>query len=114
MALIKELDYGTPIRVADKLVTLSIDGEAVSVPAGTSVMAAAMTMGTAIPKLCATDSLEAVRFLPHVPGGDRRPPRHPRVLHHAGGAGHGGHHPIPQAGRSAPRRDGAIHLRPSA
>ena len=58
MALIKELDYGTPIRVADKLVTLSIDGETVSVPAGTSVMAAAMTMGTAIPKLCATDSLE--------------------------------------------------------
>ena len=58
MALIKELDYGTPIRVADKLVTLSIDGQPVSVPAGTSVMAAAMTMGTAIPKLCATDSLE--------------------------------------------------------
>ena len=58
MALIKELDYGTPIRVSDRTVTLTIDGEAVTVPAGTSVMAAAMSMGTAIPKLCATDSLE--------------------------------------------------------
>jgi len=58
MSLIKEIDYGTPIRVADKTVTLTIDGQSVTVPAGTSVMAAAMSMGTAIPKLCATDSLE--------------------------------------------------------
>ena len=58
MALIQETDYGTPIRKADKLVTLTIDGQPVSVPAGTSVMAAAVTMGTQIPKLCATDSLE--------------------------------------------------------
>jgi formate dehydrogenase major subunit len=58
MALIQETDYGTPIRITDKMVTLTIDGELVSVPAGTSVMAAAMIMGTAIPKLCATDSLE--------------------------------------------------------
>ena len=59
MALIKEIDYGTPIRVADQTVTLTIDGMRVSVPAGTSVMAAAMQAGTQIPKLCATDSLEA-------------------------------------------------------
>ncbi|MCJ2010295.1 formate dehydrogenase subunit alpha [Methylobacterium sp. J-092] len=58
MALIKEIDYGTPIRVSDQTVTLSIDGMDVTVPAGTSVMAAAMTAGTQIPKLCATDSLE--------------------------------------------------------
>ncbi|MFE1600374.1 formate dehydrogenase subunit alpha [Methylobacterium sp. ID0610] len=58
MALIKEIDYGTPIRVADTTVTLTIDGQRVTVPAGTSVMAAAMTAGTQIPKLCATDSLE--------------------------------------------------------
>jgi formate dehydrogenase major subunit len=58
MALIRELDYGTPIRVADASVTLTIDGVAVTVPKGTSVMAAATTMGTQIPKLCATDSLE--------------------------------------------------------
>ena len=59
MALIKEVDFGTPIRVGERTVTLQIDGAAVSVPAGTSVMAAAMLMGTQIPKLCATDSLEA-------------------------------------------------------
>ena len=40
-------------------VTLSIDGVAVTVPAGTSVMRAAAEAGTQIPKLCATDSLEA-------------------------------------------------------
>ena len=59
MALIKETDFGTPIRVAEKTVTLNIDGQTVTVPAGTSVMAAAMSVGTRIPKLCATDSLEA-------------------------------------------------------
>ena len=58
MALVKELDTGTPIRVANSDVTLTIDGVAVTVPRGTSVMAAAMSMGTKIPKLCATDSLE--------------------------------------------------------
>jgi formate dehydrogenase major subunit len=58
MALIKEIDYGTPIRVSEQNVTLTIDGVSVTVPAGTSVMAAAMQMGTQIPKLCATDSLE--------------------------------------------------------
>ena len=59
MALISELDTGTPIRVSTATVTLTIDGQQVVVPKGTSVMAAAMTMGTQIPKLCATDSLEA-------------------------------------------------------
>jgi formate dehydrogenase major subunit len=58
MGLIKEIDYGTPIRLSEKIVTLTIDGEQVSVPHGTSVMAAAMALGTKIPKLCATDSLE--------------------------------------------------------
>ncbi|SEM77906.1 formate dehydrogenase alpha subunit [Methylobacterium sp. UNC300MFChir4.1] len=58
MGLIKEIDYGTPIRVSEQTVTLTIDGMSVTVPAGTSVMAAAMQAGTQIPKLCATDSLE--------------------------------------------------------
>ncbi len=56
--LIKEVDFGTPIRESKTLVTLTIDGVEVSVPEGTSVMAAAMVLGTKIPKLCATDSLE--------------------------------------------------------
>ena len=38
--------------------TLTIDGFEVTVPAGTSLMRAAMDAGTQIPKLCATDSLE--------------------------------------------------------
>ena len=38
--------------------SLIVDGQTVDVPAGTSVMAAAMSVGTKIPKLCATDSLE--------------------------------------------------------
>jgi len=56
--LIKEPDFGTPIRVSEKTVTLTIDGVSVTVPEGTSVMAAAMHAGTKVPKLCATDSLE--------------------------------------------------------
>ena len=35
MGLIKEIDYGTPIRVAEQTVTLTIDGMSVTVPAGT-------------------------------------------------------------------------------
>ena len=58
MALIQEIDYGTPPRLSGTQITLHIDGQDVSVPAGTSVMAAAMLLGTKIPKLCATDSLE--------------------------------------------------------
>jgi formate dehydrogenase major subunit len=58
MSLIQEPDFGTPARLSDKTVTLEIDGQAVTVPAGTSVMHAAATLGTQIPKLCATDSLE--------------------------------------------------------
>ena len=59
MGLITEIDFGTPIRLAETKVTLTIDGESVTVPAGTSVMAAAMTRGVKIPKLCASDNLEA-------------------------------------------------------
>jgi formate dehydrogenase major subunit len=59
MPVIKEIDYGTPLRVADTLVTLEIDGKAVTVPAGTSVMRAAVEAGVQVPKLCATDNVEA-------------------------------------------------------
>ena len=56
-SLITEVDFGTPIRVSDEQVMLTIDGVHVNVPRGTSVMSAAMISGTKIPKLCATDSL---------------------------------------------------------
>jgi formate dehydrogenase major subunit len=59
MYSVKELDPGTPQRVSDKLVTLEIDGVAVTVPWGTSVMRAAAEAGVRVPKLCATDMLEA-------------------------------------------------------
>ena len=59
MPLIKEIDYGTPESAAADQVTLTIDGQEVTVPAGTSVMRAAMDAGIRIPKLCATDSLDA-------------------------------------------------------
>jgi formate dehydrogenase major subunit len=58
MSLIQEPDFGTPARLSDKTVMLEIDGQAVTVPAGTSVMHAAAMLGTQIRKLCATDSLE--------------------------------------------------------
>src|SRR6201996_6198588 len=59
MSLIQELDYGTPAIIAEKSVTLSIDGHDVTVPEGTSIMRAAMEAGIKVPKLCATDSLNS-------------------------------------------------------
>ncbi len=58
MTIFREPDYGTPKRTSSEMVTLVIDGERVTVPAGTSVMRAAELAGNCIPKLCATDSLE--------------------------------------------------------
>ncbi|HWT28836.1 MAG TPA: 2Fe-2S iron-sulfur cluster-binding protein, partial [Methylophilaceae bacterium] len=55
---LKQLDYGTPAKDNTLEVTLEIDGREVTVPAGTSVMRAAMEAGISVPKLCATDSLE--------------------------------------------------------
>jgi formate dehydrogenase major subunit len=59
MTLITEIDYGTPAREAEALVEIEVDGKTVNVPAGTSIMRAAMEAGFKIPKLCATDSVEA-------------------------------------------------------
>ena len=58
MNQLNETDYGTPARVSENMVTLEIDGVAVTVPAGTSVMRASVDAGINVPKLCATDSLE--------------------------------------------------------
>jgi formate dehydrogenase major subunit len=59
MISIDETDLGTPARQSEKLVTLSIDGQEIAVPVGTSVMRAAALLDTKIPKLCATEQLEA-------------------------------------------------------
>jgi formate dehydrogenase major subunit len=58
MSFIRETDHGTPPAiVTGKTVSLTIDGQAITVPEGTSLMRAASLMGTAIPKLCATDNV---------------------------------------------------------
>ena len=51
-------DFGTPKQTNDKTVSLTIDGFAISVPEGTSIMRAASEAGISVPKLCATDSLD--------------------------------------------------------
>src|SRR5215467_5957805 len=59
MPLIKETDFGTPKATGETQVSLTIDGFSVTVPAGTSIMRAAMMADIKVPKLCATDSLNA-------------------------------------------------------
>jgi len=59
MYSVKEPDGGTPLRISTRRVTLEIDGTRVTVPAGTSVMRAATDAGVRVPRLCATDTLEA-------------------------------------------------------
>ena len=52
-------DFGTPYVRSTATVTLTIDGFDVTVPEGTSIMRAAAELGISVPKLCATDSLDA-------------------------------------------------------
>jgi formate dehydrogenase major subunit len=60
MLSINETDLGTPLPIQIKRkVTLTVDGREVSVPAGTSVLRAASEIGIQIPKLCATELLDA-------------------------------------------------------
>jgi formate dehydrogenase major subunit len=55
----RQHDFGTPAVTGTAPVTLTIDGRAVTVPTGTSVMRAAALCGGSIPSLCATDSVKA-------------------------------------------------------
>src|ERR1700742_3698300 len=59
MTLLKEPDFGTPAKAGPASVSLEVDGLRVAVPEGTSVMRAAALAGVEVPKLCATDTLEA-------------------------------------------------------
>lgn len=59
MFAIDYTDPGTPVSKQPQQVTLEIDGRAVTVPEGTSIMRAASALGNQIPKLCATGSLKA-------------------------------------------------------
>jgi formate dehydrogenase major subunit len=57
--IIPDADFGTPRARARTPVTLTIDGRDVTVPEGTSIMRAAFEAGIPVPKLCATDSVDA-------------------------------------------------------
>ena len=57
--IMPDRDFGTPASRAKTMVTLTIDGFDVTVPEGTSIMRAAAEIGIAVPKLCATDSVDA-------------------------------------------------------
>jgi len=59
MSFVHEIDHGTPASASAATVKLIIDGHEVTVSAGTSIMRAAVEAGIQVPKLCATDSLEA-------------------------------------------------------
>src|SRR6185369_4455497 len=59
MSLLKEPDLGTPAMEGPATVSLEVDGLSVCVPEGTSVMRAAAIAGVDVPKLCATDRLDA-------------------------------------------------------
>ncbi|CBV41781.1 formate dehydrogenase subunit alpha [Halomonas elongata] len=52
-------DLGTPARLSEKHIALTIDGQEITVPEGTSVLRAAALADINIPKLCASDNLEA-------------------------------------------------------
>ena len=59
MALLKEKDLGTPRPKTDRQVTVEVDGFAIEVEEGASIMRAAAKAGISIPKLCATDVLKS-------------------------------------------------------
>ena len=59
MSNVRQKDFGTPASRAEETVTLTVDGRQITVPAGTSVMRASSEAGVGIPKLCATDMVDA-------------------------------------------------------
>ena len=59
MTLIAEHDLGTPASTGETYVRLTVDGVDVTVLSGTSILRAAREAGIGVPKLCATDSVQA-------------------------------------------------------
>ena len=102
MALLQELDTGTPIRAGAATVTLTIDGRKVSVPPGTSVMAAAALIDNSDPEALRDRQPRGVRLLPALPRRDRGPQGDARLLHDAGRS---------RAWSCIPRRRGSSKLR---
>jgi formate dehydrogenase major subunit len=56
----RDADFGTPLPIKiGGFVALNVDGHEITVAEGTSIMRAATEAGVKVPKLCATDSLDA-------------------------------------------------------
>ena len=91
-----QADFGTPL-VGHRAVTLTIDGRAITVPAGTSVMRAAALSRRFDPQALRHRQHGRVRIVPPVPGRDRRGARHARPA---------APRRWPRAWRSTPRRRG--------
>ena len=54
------INIGRPARDAPPAITLTIDGQIVSVPQGTTILGAAATLGVTIPTLCYLETLRPV------------------------------------------------------
>ena len=111
--LIEETDYGTPASQSEKQVTLTVDGKPITVPEGTSIMRASMEAGVEIPKLCATDMLDAFGScrvcLVEIEGRGGTPASCTTPV----GEGMVVHTQTDRLNAHPPRRDGALRLRPS-
>ena len=77
MALIQEIDYGTPAGTGEALVTLEIDGKPRHGAGGHLGDARRDGRGRAGAEAVRHGQHEGIRLLPLVPGRDRRPPRNP-------------------------------------
>jgi NADH:ubiquinone oxidoreductase subunit F (NADH-binding) len=113
MTLIQEIDYGTPASKAEKTVRLTIDGDNRSARRhiGDARLDGSRHSGA---ETLRHRHGRRLRLLPALPGRDRGPQRHARLLHDACGRGHGGPHPDRAPEGHPPRRDGTLHLRSPA
>ena len=114
MTLIQEIDYGTPASPRRDAGHPDHRRQRGHRPGRHLVMRAAMAAGTEIPKLCATDSLEAFGScrlcLVEIEGRAARRPPAPR----RSPTGMVVHTQTAELAAAAPRGDGALHLRPPA
>ena len=108
---IEDIDLGTPAALSDSTVTVHIDGQAVEVPAGTSVMRAASLAGTQIPKLCANRQSRCLWILSPLSGGNRGAKRNAGLVHHTLPRGHVGKNSNAPVGQASKGRDGALYFR---
>ena len=113
MTLLKEHDLGTPARLGPATIDLEIDGLAVTVPEGTSIMRCGRARWHRRAEALRDRQPCRIRLMPPLPGRDRGPQRHARIVHDPCRARHEGLHPDVAPWKAPPQRDGAVHLGPS-